>query len=182
MNKLFAAILIGATTMSLTGVATAATAEAKASYKASNETADAEYKVAREKCNALSGNPKDVCTKEAEAIRTHTRADAKSLYKNTAHARTDARNAIASAEYDVAKAKCGSKTGNEKDVCIKEAKAVYVAAKADAKADKKVAEARADARDDKSKANYKVAIEKCDSLAGAEKDTCVTSTKKKFGE
>ncbi|MFD2271124.1 hypothetical protein ACFS07_08250 [Undibacterium arcticum] len=37
--------------------------------------------------------------------------------------------------------------------------------------------ARTDARNDKQDANYKVAIEKCDALAGASKDSCVASAK-----
>ncbi len=163
-------------------MATAATAEAKASYKAAKESADADYKVAREKCNSLSGNPKDVCVEEAKAARTRTKSEAEAQYKNTPRARASSRTSIASADYDVAKAKCGSKTGNEKDVCIKEAKAAYVAAKADATADKKVTTARADARDDKNDANYKVAMEKCDALAGPAKDSCVAAAKSQFGK
>ncbi len=182
MKKALSIILISAATLGFTNMAVAATAEAKASFKAAKETADTDYKVSREKCNALAGNPKDVCVAEAESARKHVKADAEAQYKNTVSARTDARNAMANADYDVAKTKCDSKTGNEKDVCVKEAKAVMVAAKADAKADKKVVEARVDARDDKVEANYKVALEKCDALAGPSKDSCVAGAKSQFGK
>ena len=182
MNKIFTTILISAITMSFTGLVSATTAEGKATYKAAKESADADYKIAHEKCNSLSGNPKDVCVAEADAVRTRSKSEAEAGYKNTARARANARIAIASADHDVAKAKCGSQAGNEKDVCLKEAKAAYVVAKADAKSDKKVSMARADARDDKNDANYKVALEKCDALVGAAKDTCVSSAKTQFNK
>jgi hypothetical protein len=145
-------------------------------------SADTEYKAAKEKCAALTGNPKDVCKQEAEAAQTRAKAEAKAQYENTPAARTSARIAIANADYDVAKTKCNALTGNDKDVCIKEAKAALVSAKADAKADKKVVAARADARSDKTEANYKVAIEKCDALAGPSKESCVATAKAQFGK
>lgn len=182
MKKVFATLLITAATMGFASVSTAATAEAKGSYKAAGESASADYKVAREKCNALTGTPKDVCAKEAKAASTRTREEAKAQYKDTPAARTSARTAIANAEYDVAKAKCGSQAGNDKDVCIKEAKALNVVAKANAKADQKVVAARAEEKDEKHDANYKVAIEKCDALAGPTKDTCVASAKTQHGK
>ena len=182
MKRTLATILITAATMSVAGVSIAATAEAKTSYKAAKESAAAEYKVANEKCQSLTGNPKTVCVAEAKAARTRTQAEAEAQYKNTLAARTNARTAIANAEYDVAKAKCGSQTGNDKDVCIEQAKAAKVAAKADAAADKKVVTARTEAKHDKLDANYKVAIEKCEAIAGASKDSCVTSAKARYGK
>ena len=46
----------------------------------------------------------------------------------------------------------------------------------------KVAAARKDAVEDKRDADYKVAIEKCDSLSGAAKDTCVKDAKARYGK
>ena len=46
----------------------------------------------------------------------------------------------------------------------------------------KQAEARKEASADKRDAEYKVAIEKCDALAGAAKDTCVGNAKVQFGK
>jgi hypothetical protein len=182
MKKALATILISVATMGFATVSAAATAEAKSTYNAARETAAADFKVTREKCNSLTDSPKNVCVKEAEAARTRTNAEAEAEYKNTPRARASARTAIVNSEYNVAKAKCGSKTGNDKDVCIKEAKAAKVAVNADAKADKKVVAALIDASEDKRDANYKVAIEKCDALAGASKDTCVGSAKAKYGK
>ena len=132
------------------------------------------YKAAKARCDGLSGNPKDVCIAEAKAAEKKAKADAEAAYKNTDAARRNARIAAAEADYDVAHAKCGAKTGNDKDVCNKEAKAAETKTIADAKATQKIAAAKADAKEDKMDADYKVAIEKCDALSGAAKDSCVT--------
>jgi hypothetical protein len=165
------------------GAASAApTPEAKAAYNQSKDRAEADFKAAKARCDAITGNPKDVCVAEAKAARVRTEQEAEALYKNTLKAYTDSRMKIADANYDLDKAKCAALTGNDKDVCIKQAKATLIAAQADAKADKKAIEARADARDDKRTAEYKVALEKCDAFAGAAKDSCVSSAKSQFGK
>ena len=182
MKKTFAAILVTAASLGLSMASSAATNDAKASYKAAKDSAAADYKVAHAKCDSLSGNGKDVCIAEAKAARVKAEQGAEVEYKHTAAAQTHARKEIADADYDVAKAKCDAKAGNDKDVCIKEAKAAKTAAVADAKADKKVADARNDAADAKRDAQYKVAAEKCDALSGAAKDGCVANAKSQFGK
>ena len=129
----------------------------------------------------MSGNAKDVCVAEAKASRTKTEEEAAAMYKGTAKAREHARHEIAEADYKVAKERCDDKTGNDKDVCVKEAKAAMVTAKADAKASLKVNDARADALQDKRKANYKVATEKCDAMAGDAKSSCMAAAKSQYG-
>ena len=46
---------------------------------------------------------------------------------------------------------------------------------------KEVGEARKDASDDKREADYKVALERCDSRAGDAKASCVSAAKSRFG-
>jgi hypothetical protein len=67
-------------------------------------------------------------------------------------------------------------------VCVKEAKAIEVAALADAKAGKKIGEAKKDASQDKRDAEYKLAVEKCDAMSGDAKASCVSAAKAKFGK
>ena len=160
----------------------APTPEAKAAYNQSKDRAEADFKAAKARCDAITGNPKDVCVAEAKAARVRTEQEAEALYKNTLKAYTDSRMKIADANYDLDKAKCAALTGNDKDVCVKQAKATLIAAQADAKADKKAIEARTDARDDKRTAEYKVALEKCDAFAGAAKDSCVSTAKSQYGK
>jgi hypothetical protein len=153
-----------------------------ADYSAAKTRADQEYKAAKAHCDGMSGNAKDVCVAEAKATNERAKAEAEAQYKNTDKARAEAKIAAAEADYDVAKAKCGAKNGNDKDVCIKEAKAAETKAKADAKANEKIASARQDAQDSKMDAEYKVALEKCDSLSGPAKDHCVASAKAKYAK
>ena len=128
------------------------------------------------------GNAKDVCHEEAEASEKKASANAEADYKNTPKARSDAAIAGANADYDVAAQKCKAMTGNEKDVCIKEAKAAQTKVTADAKAQSKIANAQMDANEDKRDANYKVAVEKCDGMSGTAKDHCKTDAKVKYGK
>jgi hypothetical protein len=80
------------------------------------------------------------------------RHDAKAEYKQ--------RVAAANADYKSAKARCDAMKGEEKDVCVKEAKAAQKKAKADARAERKSESARAEAREDKREADRPVAREK----------------------
>ena len=63
-----------------------------------------------------------------------------------------------------------------------DAKVDRVAADTHNAANEKTAAARRDAAEDKRDADYKVAIEKCDSLSGTAKDTCVSNAKAKYGK
>jgi hypothetical protein len=176
------ALVLAAVALAWSGSAGAATAEAKAAYTQAKDSAAAAYKAARAQCDAITGNPKDVCVAEAKAARVRAEEEAGAYYKNTLKAYTSSRMNIASANYDLDRAKCGAVTGNDRDVCLSQAKATLVAAKADAKADKRAIEARTDARDDKRAAQYKVEMEKCDAFAGAAKDSCVAAAKTQFAK
>jgi hypothetical protein len=104
---------------------------------------EADYAVAREKCDDHAGNVKDVCLKEARAAETAAKADAKSQMKiskadkkadkESAEVRKDARETSADArqdaatdkrdaDYSVAKEKCDALAGGAKDSCMNEAK------------------------------------------------------------
>jgi hypothetical protein len=173
---------IGLLLMSACLCAGAATAEAKAVYKQAQDEANASYTAARARCDALSGNPKAVCVEESRAARVRRVEEAGALYKNTLKAYTQSRLTIASANYELDKAKCRALAGNDKDVCVQQAKATLIAAQADARADKKAIEARTDARDDKRTAEYNVAREKCDAFAGAARDSCISAAKSQYGK
>jgi len=157
------------------------------------KNAEMQYTTDKAACDALKGNAKDVCTEEAKGKEKVAKAEAAAAYENTPKARENARLARANAVYEVAEEKCDDLAGNAKDVCVKEAKAAYVKAKADAKVDRvaadtqqdaaqKTASARREAAEDKRDAEYKVAIEKCDSLASTAKDACVRDAKTRYGK
>ena len=47
---------------------------------------------------------------------------------------------------------------------------------------KTVAAARTDAKEDKTDANYKVAVEKCDAMSGDPKTACVNAAKARYNK
>jgi hypothetical protein len=80
--------------------------------------------------------------------------------------------------YKAAMERCESLKGNAQDVCEKEAKAARDKSRADANvAAKGTAESRADAGETKAKADYRVAMERCESLRGNEQDACESKAK-----
>jgi hypothetical protein len=182
MKKILVNLFLGFVALGFATVAPAATNDAKAAYTAAKDSAAASYKTERAKCDAMKENPKDVCIAEAKAAEKRSKAEAEAQYKNTPKAHMNARIAAADADYAVAKAKCGAQTGNAKDVCVKEAKAMQTKAVVDAKSSKKIGEVKSEAKDDKSDADYKVAIEKCDALAGPDKEACVAAANSKYGK
>lgn len=118
----------------------------KNAYEAKVARADADYAVAKEKCDDKAGNVKDVCVKEAKAAQTTAKANAKSQMKTaeanisaneksstaqkkanekSADARSDASSEKRDAEYSVAREKCDSLANDAKDNCIAKAKSRY---------------------------------------------------------
>jgi hypothetical protein len=162
-------------------VAQAATMS-KAEYKADKTRISADYKTDKAACASLSGNAKDICVEEAKAKESVARAELEYSYSGKPGDQTKVLVAKAKSAYAVAKEKCDDKAGNDKDVCVKEAKAVETKALADAKMGKQIGEAKKEASEDKRDADYKVAVEKCDALAGDAKASCITAAKTKFGK
>ncbi|MDO9236365.1 MAG: hypothetical protein Q7U28_10090 [Aquabacterium sp.] len=154
----------------------------KADYQASKTRIGADYKVDKAACATVVGNAKDICVEEAKAKEEVALAELEYSFTGKAKDRNKVLIAKAESTYAIAKEKCDDKTGNDKDVCVKEAKAVEVKALADAKLGKEIGEARKDATDHKRDADYTVAIEKCDALAGDAKTACIKSAKVKFGK
>ena len=205
MSKLLIALFVaaglglaGCATQSDTRVAAAkpmapAAPITKDAYDTAVRNADTQYKMDKDGCASRSGNAKDICLAEASGKENVAKANAEAAYKATPKAREDARVARAEATHNVAKEKCDDLSGNAKDVCVKEADAALVKARADAKVDRvaadtqqdstaKQADARQQAEQDKRDADYKVAAEKCDALSGSAKNTCVSNAKLQYGK
>jgi hypothetical protein len=190
MTKLMTIVLVAAG-LSIAGASTAQTA--KDGYDTAKSAADAQFKVDKDACSSQGGNANDICVARATGKANVAKAAAEAEYEGTPKARENARVATAQASYDVASARCDGLAGNRKDVCVKEAQAALIKGKADAMVDRvaavtqgdaaaKQGDARREASADKLDADYKVAVEKCDALAGAAKDTCVRSAKTKSGK
>lgn len=182
----------------------AAESMTKAQLKAHEKNIQAEYKVALAACDSLSGNANDICVAEAKGNKSIALAESEASYKPSAKTHYNVNAAKADADYEVAIQKCDDKAGNAKDVCVKEAKAVNTHQMSDAKLKMKSSEANAAANEKSSDANanaaeikteahkdanaenrdadYVVAKEKCDALAGSAKDLCMSNAKSKFGK
>ncbi len=100
------------------------TGKVKDNEKLAVAKADAAYEVAKEKCDDLAGNPKDVCVKEAKAAHVAGKAEAKSV-KAVASARNEAADEKRDAQYKVAAEKCDALSGDAKSSCLKAAKSRY---------------------------------------------------------
>jgi hypothetical protein len=182
MNKLngLRAALLAASVVALP--AAYAATMTKADYAAGKSRISADYKTDKAACATQAGNAKDICMQEAKAKERVALAELEYGYTGKAADHNKVLVAKAESAYAVAKERCDDQAGNAKDVCVKEAKAVEIKALADAKMGKEIGEAKKDAAADKLDADYKVAIEKCDALAGDAKSSCVAAAKAKFGK
>ncbi len=160
----------------------------KVEYKTQKDAITAEYKVNSDKCDSFKANAKDICMSEAKGVRKIALAELESAYAPTARNAEKMRLAKGDAAYDTAKEKCDDIAGNAKNICQKDAKAAHVKAVEEARVVRVKAdtgqvnkEVRNMATKEENEANYKADAARCDSLAGAAKDTCVGQAKMKFG-
>ena len=203
MNQLKTSAIAFAITMAFSGAVLADTMT-KAQYKMNGKNIAATYKTDKAGCNSFSGNAKDICVAEAKGKENMAKADLNFNYKPSTSTRYKALIAKADATYSVASERCDDKAGNDKDVCVKEAKAARIHESANAKADmkstnanttanektstanvkavNKIVAAHEDATIDKRNADFAVAKEKCDAFAGSAKDNCLNEAKSRFGK
>ena len=154
----------------------------QAEYDSGKARIGTDYKADKAACDSMASNAKDICVEEASGKEKVARAELEAGHSGKPADRNKVLVAKAESAYAVAKEKCDDQAGNAKDVCVKEAKAVEVKALADAKLGKQIGEATTSAADDKRDADYQVAAEKCDALAGDAKASCVSAAKAKFGK
>ena len=155
---------------------------AKADYQAGKTRISATYKAEKAACASFTANAKDICVEEAKAKQKVARAELEYAYSGTTKDENKVQVAKAESIYAVAKEKCDDMSGNAKDVCVKEAKAVEAQSLADAKVGKKVNAAITDAAKDVTDANYKLAAEKCESMSGDAKASCMANAKANAGK
>jgi len=179
-RQLMAAAVAGA--MCFAGGAIAANKKVTESDEA---RINAEYKAAKEQCDDLKSNAKDVCVVEAKGVKSIAKAELKVREQDSPKNRYKLQMAKAEADYDVAKEKCDDLAGNEKDVCVKDAKAALATAKADATAEREAGNVKHESNEETAEtqraANYAAAKDRCDGYSGDAKDSCVTDAKAKYG-
>jgi len=166
----------------LTLSAVSAQTMSKADYSATKIRISADYKSDKATCNTLAGNTKDICVEKAKAKENVARAELEYGFTGKSADRIKVLKVKAKSVYSVARERCDDLSGNSKDVCVKEAQAVEKKALANAKMGQEIDEAVKDAAAEKADADYKVAIEKCDALAGDTKSNCIAASKAQFGK
>jgi hypothetical protein len=152
----------------------------KADFEAGKTRIEADYKADRSACSQLAGNGRDICIEQAKGREKVGHAELEFRYSGKP---ADANRVLvvrAESNYAVAREKCDDRAGNEKDVCVREAKAAEVKALTDARVIRQIDEARSDAADDVRNADYRVATEKCDALSGDAKTSCLAAAKSRF--
>ena len=125
------------------GVDKIALAEAEAAYKPTARNtekvalakADSVYSTAKEKCDDLAGNAKDVCVKDAKVVYTKAKDDAKiskvsmdankSKTDKMADVKKDANSDENKAMYKAAAERCDALAGAPKDTCVNDAKVKF---------------------------------------------------------
>jgi hypothetical protein len=163
-------------------LAQAAGTVSKVDYSAGKNRISADYKADKAACKPMAGNAKDICIEEAKAKQTVARAELEFGYTGTQADADKVGIAKAKSAYAVAKERCDDLAGNPKAVCRKDAEAAEIKALADVKLGKKVGKAAAEASEDKRDANYEVAAQRCDILAGDAKANCIATAKARFGK
>lgn len=154
----------------------------KGTYDGAKDDVKSVYKAERDACSKHSGNAKDICIEQAKGREKIALAQLEYNYTGTEKDEMKLWEVKADARYDIAKEKCDDLAGNAKDVCVRKAKTDHDKSKADLKLAKKSNEAIDDAETAHMKADYKLAIEKCDTYSGDKKDVCVASAKAQYNE
>lgn len=95
--------------------------------------AEADYKVAREKCDDLQRDARDVCRRDAKATYEHAKEQAKVVTAGergaksgkTLEERQQARDAPTDAQYTAAQERCETLSPQARDNCMNEARRKY---------------------------------------------------------
>lgn len=107
----------------------------KTRQEASNVKAESARAVAKQKCDAVTGNARDVCMKQADAAETAAKGEAEVIRKTydanatadqkAAEAREEAALDKLEARYETAKERCDAFAGDRKSECLAAAKSTF---------------------------------------------------------
>lgn len=98
--------------------------DAKDMAKLGEARYEAQYEVAKERCDDLAGDAKDTCVTQAKAERDKAKADVKAG-KELREVRDETQKAKEEADYKVAQSRCDSLSGDAKDGCVAAARARF---------------------------------------------------------
>ena len=87
-----------------------------------NRAIEAETRLALARCREAAASERDVCKAQARGEERIRKAELNARYHGTVMALDDVRFARAKAHYDVAKARCGTRLGEERIDCLRAAR------------------------------------------------------------
>jgi hypothetical protein len=104
------------------GMQSRADDSARKAKDAEEERIEAQAKAAKERCDQMKGNAKDLCMAEAKGQERIAKAELDAKHNPSPRNQRRAAEAKVNAEYDVAKQRCDDQKGEAKDQCEKQAK------------------------------------------------------------
>lgn len=127
MKTLIATLIATAFTAIAVAPASAAPVN-KDAHRAAMDKAAADYRTAKNKCDAKKGNPEEVCEDEAKLIQARAELDAYTKYDTTGGNLRDARAKVIRAEHELADTQCDATGADAKDRCKATASSIRDAA------------------------------------------------------
>jgi hypothetical protein len=164
----------------------------KDEYRAHVQRIEAEHDAARERCKPLEGNERDLCKVRAQGTLHVAKAQLHAQYKPGPASQEKLAMARAEAAHALAREQCDDLKGHARDVCRKDAKAQFAAARAQAKSVRSALASgedsmetqrrREEVRVEQSSALYAAGKERCEALAGTARELCIADLRKRFGK
>lgn len=93
-----------------------------ADFSTAKRMIESESRVALGRCRDLQGGAKDICKAEVRAEERVKKADLTARYHGTVMAAGEARQVRVKASYDVARARCATRSGEERIECLRAAR------------------------------------------------------------
>jgi hypothetical protein len=159
-------------------------------YRAQKQRIEAEYDATQARCRPFDRSARNVCNEQARGARDIAVAELQMQFKPTADNDEKVRLARAEAVYAVSLERCKPMEGNAREVCRKDAKAVYAGARAEAKLQKEVVaqslhsdrvlRERSDAAERQNEAQFAAARERCEMLPGEGREACLADARRRF--
>lgn len=160
--------------------------------KAQLERIEAEYDAAQTRCKPLERRARGICREQARGARDIAAAELELAYQPSADNDENLRLARAEASQAVALERCKALEGNAREVCRKDAKAVFAAAKADASLQKevvaqqlkseRVVRDQSEAEERRAEAQFAAARERCGMLPPEGREACLADARKRFNK
>lgn len=170
----------------------AGSAMSREAHQAQKERIEADYKAAKEQCEGMKGNARDVCMAQAKGKHEVVKAQLEARRDPDPGRDAQVRKKQAEADYNVAREKCDDLPRDARDVCRRDAKATYEHAKDQAKIARAAAERDVNsghsaeqgqaARDASTDAQYAAAKERCETLSRQARDNCMSEARRKYSK